>query len=95
MTRVALYMRCSTDEQAIEGLSIEGQRSVLRLYCKAKELEIVDEYVDEGGGPAVLPIALSSSGWLPRPNVRIALGMGGPGDQVGPVCSQSRGCCCV
>lgn len=48
MTRVALYMRCSTDEQAIEGLSIEGQRSVLRLYCKAKELEIVDEYVDEG-----------------------------------------------
>lgn len=48
MTRVALYMRCSTDEQAIEGLSIEGQRSVLRLYCKAKGLEIIDEYVDEG-----------------------------------------------
>lgn len=48
MTRVALYMRCSTEEQATEGLSIEGQRSVLRLHCKAKGLEIVDEYVDEG-----------------------------------------------
>ena len=48
MTRVALYVRCSTEEQATEGLSIEGQRSVLHAYCKVKGLEIVEEFVDEG-----------------------------------------------
>lgn len=48
MTRVALYMRCSTEEQATEGLSIEGQRSLLHVYCKARGLEIAEEYVDEG-----------------------------------------------
>lgn len=48
MTRVALYMRCSTEEQATEGLSIEGQRSVLLEYCRRKGLEVVEEYVDEG-----------------------------------------------
>jgi site-specific DNA recombinase len=48
MTRVALYMRCSTEEQATEGLSIEGQRSLLHVYCKARGLAIVEEYVDEG-----------------------------------------------
>lgn len=48
MTRVALYVRCSTEEQATEGLSIEGQRSVLHSYCHAKGLEVVEEFVDEG-----------------------------------------------
>lgn len=42
------YARVSTDEQAREGVSLEVQRSRIRAYCEAKELELVDVLTDEG-----------------------------------------------
>ena len=42
------YCRVSTDEQAREGVSLEAQRSRIRAYCEAKELELVDVLVDDG-----------------------------------------------
>lgn len=48
MVRVALYARVSTEDQAKEGFSLDAQKKRLRDYCKAKEWEIVKEYVDEG-----------------------------------------------
>lgn len=48
MKRVAIYVRVSTDEQAKEGFSIEGQKDKLISYCKAKDWIIQDMYVDDG-----------------------------------------------
>lgn len=45
---VALYVRVSTDEQAIHGLSIDAQLADLREYCQANGHIIVGEYVDGG-----------------------------------------------
>ena len=42
------YARVSTDEQAREGVSLDAQRSRIRAYCEAKELELVDVLVDDG-----------------------------------------------
>ena len=41
--RAALYARCSTSEQTVD-LQLDG----LRDYAKARGLEVVEEYVDEG-----------------------------------------------
>jgi DNA invertase Pin-like site-specific DNA recombinase len=41
--RVALYARCSTSDQ-----SVDLQLDSLRDYAKAREFEVVDEYLDEG-----------------------------------------------
>ena len=47
--RTALgYARVSTDEQAREGVSLDAQRSRIRAYCEAKELELVDMLTDDG-----------------------------------------------
>ncbi len=43
MKRVALYARVSTDEQ-----HTEIQLEALRSYASARDLEVVDEYVDHG-----------------------------------------------
>ena len=48
MTRVALYIRVSTMEQKINGLSLEAQREALEKYAKEKGYSIVDIYADEG-----------------------------------------------
>lgn len=48
ITRVALYVRVSTDEQAREGYSIEAQKDALIKYAKEHEYKIVDIYVDDG-----------------------------------------------
>ena len=48
MTRVALYSRVSTEEQAKYGFSIEAQKSELQKYAIEHNYAIVDEYVDEG-----------------------------------------------
>lgn len=48
ITRVALYERVSTDEQALHGGSIEAQIKNLEQYCKDKNLKIVDHYTDAG-----------------------------------------------
>ena len=42
------YCRVSTDEQAREGVSLDAQRSRIRAYCQAKELELVDMLTDDG-----------------------------------------------
>ena len=46
--RVALYTRVSTEDQAIEGFSLDAQLERLRLYAKAQEWIIAGEFVDEG-----------------------------------------------
>ncbi|AVO22625.1 recombinase family protein [Aeribacillus composti] len=46
--KAALYIRVSTQEQAIEGYSISSQRQKLTAYSYSQGWEIVDYYVDEG-----------------------------------------------
>lgn len=46
--RVALYARVSTDEQADEGFSIEGQISNLTDECKKHNYTVHKVYKDEG-----------------------------------------------
>ena len=48
MAKVALYMRVSTDEQALNGLSLEAQKEVLEKYAKDNNYEIIDSYTDAG-----------------------------------------------
>lgn len=48
MIRTALYIRVSTEEQAIHGLSLEAQDAVLTDYAKKNDLVIVGRYIDEG-----------------------------------------------
>lgn len=47
-TRVALYTRVSTEDQAREGFSLDAQLERLRLYAKAQAWDVAGEYVDEG-----------------------------------------------
>ncbi|WP_181917177.1 recombinase family protein [Virgibacillus dokdonensis] len=46
--RVAIYVRVSTEEQAKEGYSIEGQKQHLKHYCIDNGWEVVGIYADEG-----------------------------------------------
>jgi site-specific DNA recombinase len=46
--RVALYVRVSTEEQAVEGFSINGQIDILTQYCISSEYDVVKVYKDEG-----------------------------------------------
>ena len=48
LLRVALYMRVSTEEQALHGLSLEAQDAALTEYANKNGMIIVDRYVDEG-----------------------------------------------
>lgn len=47
-TRVALYTRVSTEDQAKEGFSLDAQMDRLRMYAAAQGWTIASEYVDEG-----------------------------------------------
>ncbi len=46
--RVVIYIRVSTDEQAIDGYSIRGQKTQLIEYCRLHGYEIVYIYIDDG-----------------------------------------------
>lgn len=46
--RAALYIRVSTEEQAMHGLSLTAQRETLTRYAAENGLQLVDLYVDEG-----------------------------------------------
>ena len=46
--RAALYARVSTEDQAIEGFSLEAQMQKLEAYCRLSGWEIAGRYVDEG-----------------------------------------------
>ena len=47
-TKAVIYTRVSTEDQAKEGFSLDAQIEKLRAYCKARDWEIVNEYVDDG-----------------------------------------------
>ncbi len=47
-SRTAIYIRVSTQEQAIEGYSIQAQTERLQAYCKAKGWGIFHTYTDAG-----------------------------------------------
>ncbi|MDH4130067.1 MAG: recombinase family protein [Spirochaetota bacterium] len=46
--KVVGYARVSTDEQADKGHSIDAQKEQIISYCKAKKLELLDIFIDEG-----------------------------------------------
>lgn len=48
MIRVALYIRVSTEEQALHGDSIEAQKQALRDYAEKNQYKIIDYYIDDG-----------------------------------------------
>ena len=48
MTRVALYTRVSTEDQAREGFSLDAQSQRGRSYAQAQGWTVAREYVDEG-----------------------------------------------
>lgn len=62
-SRVILYVRVSTEQQADKGNSLEAQRSKLEAYAQVYGLEVVNIEVDAG----------LSAGSLERPGLRRAL----------------------
>lgn len=46
--RVALYIRCSSDEQKKNGYTIKDQTDYGYMFAKENDLVVVGEYVDEG-----------------------------------------------
>lgn len=46
--RIALYARVSTEEQALQGYSIDAQKEKIFQYCELYGYTVVDEYVDAG-----------------------------------------------
>lgn len=46
--RVALYIRVSTQEQAIHGLSLDAQRAALEAWAEKEKVKVVGVYADEG-----------------------------------------------
>lgn len=48
MKRAALYIRVSTAEQSIHGLSLETQRASLDEWAKREQVEVVGHYADPG-----------------------------------------------
>lgn len=49
MKKIALYIRVSTDEQALKGNSLNEQEERLRAYCHAMELEgQIETFIDDG-----------------------------------------------
>ncbi|WP_276356454.1 recombinase family protein [Cohnella caldifontis] len=47
-TKVAIYARVSTEDQAEQGYSIDAQLDTLRKYCELYGKEVYKEYVDAG-----------------------------------------------
>lgn len=46
--RALIYTRVSTQEQAVEGISLENQLEKIKAFCFAKSWEVVDVIVDDG-----------------------------------------------
>ncbi len=55
------YVRCSTVEQAIEGLSLQAQRSRIASWCEATGAELV-EVIEDAGVSGTRPLADRSGG---------------------------------
>jgi DNA invertase Pin-like site-specific DNA recombinase len=45
--KAALYIRVSTEEQSMEGYSLDAQRAFLLDYCTAEQWEVFDIYEDD------------------------------------------------
>ena len=56
-----LYIRVSTDEQAVHGVSLGAQEERLRAYCTMRGLEVIDLIRDEGVS-AFKPLRTRSGG---------------------------------
>jgi len=56
ITRVALYIRVSTEEQAIHGYSLEAQEADLRAYAERHGMKIAGVYVDAGKSASKKPL---------------------------------------
>lgn len=74
-TRVVGYVRVSTDHQAGEGVSLDAQRTKLRAYAVALDLDLVDVIEDAG----------RSAKSLDRPGLQKALALLDAGDADGLV----------
>ena len=48
MIKAALYIRVSTAEQTLHGLSLDAQRDALTEYANRHNMQIVGVYADEG-----------------------------------------------
>jgi site-specific DNA recombinase len=48
ITRVAIYTRVSSAEQAEKGTSLESQAEQLEAFCKAQKWEVFNQYTDGG-----------------------------------------------
>lgn len=48
MKKTVAYIRVSTLEQAKDGYSIKAQEEKIRAYSKAKDLDLIDIYIDDG-----------------------------------------------
>ena len=46
--RIACYIRVSSQEQKLHGLSLDAQRDKLRQYTEEHNLKIIEWYEDEG-----------------------------------------------
>lgn len=46
--KVALYIRVSTDKQAEDGFSVDGQLNRLGSFAESQDWEVYDTYVDDG-----------------------------------------------
>ncbi len=46
--RAALYARVSTEDQAVEGFSLDAQMKKLEAYCRSEGYEVADRYIDDG-----------------------------------------------
>lgn len=49
------YVRCSTTEQAVEGMSLQAQRSRITSWCEATGAELV-EVIEDGGVSGTRPL---------------------------------------
>lgn len=47
-TKVAIYVRVSSEEQAEKGFSIEEQQKLLLTYCESNQFDVFEVYVDSG-----------------------------------------------
>ena len=68
-TRVAVYTRVSTEDQAKEGFSLEAQRERLEAYCKARGWAVAKGYIEDGHSgrdtkrPAYQRMMAERDGW--------------------------------
>jgi site-specific DNA recombinase len=54
--RVVGYTRCSTEEQAIDGVSLSAQRGRIEAWCEVADAELV-EVIEDGGVSGTRPLS--------------------------------------